>query len=147
MHARLFLTFLLAGFVTVLQAAEQAQQASVIQIDHQKVSAAFATGGPLLVTNNFKIQAGHRTGAGEVEVHERDTDIFYITEGSATFVTGGKAVDLKTTSSGELRGKEIAGGDERHLTKGDVIVIPNGIPHWFKAVDGKFDYFVVKVTK
>jgi len=28
-----------------------------------------------------------------------------------------------------------------------VIVVPSGIPHWFKAVDGPFLYYTVKVTK
>jgi quercetin dioxygenase-like cupin family protein len=31
------------------------------------------------------------------------------------------------------------------LQAGDVITIPKGVPHWFKAVDGKVKYFVVKV--
>jgi len=28
-------------------------------------------------------------GAGQVEVHEKETDIFYVTDGEATFITGG----------------------------------------------------------
>jgi len=82
-----------------------------------------------------------------VEIHERDMDIFYILEGSATFVTGGKAKEPKTTGPGEIRAKEIVGGEDRHLVKGDVIVIPNGVPHWFKEVNGTFLYYVVKVTQ
>jgi hypothetical protein len=40
----------------------------------------------LLATNNFKILALRRNEPGEVEVHDRDTDIFYVLEGSAKFV-------------------------------------------------------------
>ncbi|HSU56317.1 MAG TPA: cupin domain-containing protein [Candidatus Dormibacteraeota bacterium] len=120
-------------------------KSAVIHLSHEKVTAAFTGGGPLLATNNFKVQAGHRTGPGEVEIHDQDTDIFYILEGSATFVTGGKAVEIRTTAPGETRGKEITGGDERHLSKGDVIIIPKGVPHWFKEVNGTLNYFVVKV--
>ncbi len=36
---------------------------------------------------------------------------------------------------------------DNQLNKGDVIVIPNGIPHWFKEVNGTFLYYMVKVTK
>jgi mannose-6-phosphate isomerase-like protein (cupin superfamily) len=68
-------------------------------------------------------------------------------DGSATFVTGGTAVDPKTTAPGEIRAKSITGGTERHLAKGDIIVIPHGIPHQFTQVSGPFLYFVVKVTQ
>lgn len=134
-----------ASFATL--AAEKSDDSAVLHLDHQKVDAAFAKGGPLLATNNFKALAGRRTGPGEVEIHEYDTDIFYILEGSATFVTGGKAIEQRSSGPGEMRAKEIVGGDARHLQKGDVIVIPNGMPHWFKEVNGTFLYYMVKVSK
>jgi glc operon protein GlcG len=31
------------------------------------------------------------------------------------------------------------------ITAGDVIVVPNGVPHWFREVPGPLDYYVVKV--
>ena len=119
----------------------------VLHIDHEKVSAAFAKGGPLLATNNFKVQAGRRVAPGEVEIHDHDLDIFYIVEGSATFITGGKAIEPRASGPGETRAKEIEGGTENKLAKGDIIVIPNGVPHWFKEVKGPFLYYVVKVVQ
>ncbi len=142
----LLVSLLAAALLAGAFAAEQTRQTGVILLDHETVSAAFAKGGPLLATNNFKIQAGRRTEPGEVEIHDYDTDIFYVLEGSATFVTGGKAVATKVTGPGETRAREISGGDERHLTKGDVIVIPKGVPHWFKEVNGPLLYYVVKVA-
>jgi len=50
-------------------------------------------------------------------------------------------------SPGELVAKEIVGGVTRHLAKGDVIVIPNGVPHWFTETSTPFLYFVVKVSQ
>ena len=147
MNAKATRTLLATGLLLATLAADAPQKSPVIHLDHQTVAAAFAQGVPLLATNNFKVQAGRRTAPGEVEIHDHDTDIFYILEGSATFVTGGKAVQTKTIGPGETRAKEITGGDERHLVKGDIIVIPNGVPHWFKAVDGPFLYYVVKVSK
>ena len=143
-----FLTLaILAASSLLMIAAEQPQDNGVVHFDHNKVSAAFASGSPLLITNDFKVQTGRRTGPGEVEIHERDTDVFYILEGAATFVTGGKALEPRTVSAGEIRAKEITGGEERKLAKGDVIVIPRGAPHWFKNVDGTCVYFVVKVVE
>jgi len=147
MQFKLLVAVVCVALVMTVFAAGESGKPAVIFLDHEKVGAAFATGGPLLATNNFKVQAGHRTGPGEVEVHDRDTDIFHVLEGAATFVTGGKVVEARTVSPGETRGKELIGGEERRLVKGDVIVIPSGIPHWFKEVNGTFEYFVVKVSQ
>ena len=40
---------------------------------------------------------------------------------------------------------EIRGGQAQRLAKGDVMVIPAGVPHWFKEVPSSIDYYVVKV--
>jgi len=146
MKALLCLLIVLTALVFLGRAADP-PQSGVIQIDHEKVVAAFAKGEALLATNNFKVQAGRREVAGEVEVHDSDTDIFYILEGSATFVTGGNAVQPRIVASGETRAREIVGGQARTLVKGDIIVIPTGVPHWFKEVRGPFLYYVVKVSK
>jgi glc operon protein GlcG len=56
-------------------------------------------------------------------------------------------VEAKTTAPGEVRGSGIDGGDTQTLTKDDVIIVPAGVPHWFKDVQGIFFYFVVKVQQ
>src|SRR5436190_1732894 len=69
------------------------------------------------------------------------------TEGAATFVTGGRTVEPTTSAPGETRGREIDGGDAHQLSKGDVIVIPAGVPHWFKTVQTPFNDLIVKVRQ
>jgi glc operon protein GlcG len=115
-------------------------------LDMKHVAAAFAKGVPLLESERYKIHASRREAPGMAEIHERDTDIVYVLEGTATFVTGGAMVDGKTTGQDEIRGKSINGGETRKLQKGDVVVVPNGVPHWFKEVGGPLLYYVVKVT-
>ena len=53
----------------------------------------------------------------------------------------------KVTAPGQSRGTDIQGGRSQRLAKGDVIVIPAGIPHWFKEVPQSISYYVVKVIK
>jgi quercetin dioxygenase-like cupin family protein len=53
----------------------------------------------------------------------------------------------KNTKAGQWLGTDIQGGESRHLSKGDVIVIPAGMPHWFKEVPKSVSNFVVKVIK
>ncbi len=79
-------------------------------------------------------------------MHLAETDIFYVQQGRATFVTGGHVVEPRSISTTELRGRAIEGGEARELRAGDVITIPCGVPHWFKRVDAPFTYYVVKST-
>jgi mannose-6-phosphate isomerase-like protein (cupin superfamily) len=128
-------------------AAAQADDTRVTVIGREDVTGAFAKGKPLIEVSDYKIHASRRDGPGIAEIHTRDTDIAYVLQGSATLVTGGKAVDVKSTGPEELRGSGIEGGDTRQLAAGDVVVIPNGVPHWFKNVKAPFLYYVVKVRQ
>jgi glc operon protein GlcG len=91
------------------------------------------------------VHTSRREKAGLAEVHTLDTDIIYVLDGTATFVTGGTAVDPKTVAPDEIRGTRIDGGDTRQLVKGNVIIVPSGTPHWFKDVSGTFLYYTIKV--
>jgi glc operon protein GlcG len=119
----------------------------VTYLEKEKVSSAFVKGMPLIEVENYKVHASHRDAAGMAEVHARDTDIIYVLEGTATFITGGTVVEGKSTAQDEIRGASINGGDTRKIAKGDVIVVPNGTPHWFKEVTSPFNYYVVKVAR
>jgi glc operon protein GlcG len=115
-------------------------------IESKSVSAAFAKGMPLLETGGYKVHASRRAEPGQAEIHELDTDIIYVVDGSATLVTGGKAVDTQIIAPHEIRGSKIEGGQAHQISKGDAIVIPNGVPHQFTFVRGELHYFVCKTT-
>lgn len=117
-------------------------------IDAKMVADGFAKGAVLEDGSNgenYMVHASRREKAGMSEVHELDTDIIYVLDGTATFVTGGTSVDQKMVAPNEFRGTMIDGGETRQLKKGDVVIVPKGTPHWFKQVDGAFLYYVVKV--
>src|SRR5262245_41331880 len=120
---------------------------SVTYIGNQQLMEAFTKGGNLVNAGDYRVQTSRRVKPGGVEVHEKETDIFYVVEGAATLVTGGTVIEPKTTRPNQIAGKGINGGESRRISKGDVVVIPAGIPHWFKEVDGAINYFVVKVVK
>ena len=94
---------------------------------------------------NYMVHTSRREGPGMVEVHTKDTDILYVLKGSATVVTGGTMVGGKPIAADEIRGREITSGESRKLVPGDAMIIPNGVPHWFKEVQAPFLYYVVKV--
>jgi glc operon protein GlcG len=128
-------------------ARAQATGSEVTLITGDRVRAAFEKGMPLVEVGDYKIHASRREGPGMAEIHTRDTDIAYILQGSAILVTGGTALNVKPIGPEELRGSGIDGGETRELQPGDVVVIPNGIPHWFKNVSAPFLYYVVKVRQ
>jgi glc operon protein GlcG len=119
----------------------------VLFFDAKQVSASFSTGAVLLDGNdrNYMVHTSRRDKPGLAEIHNLDTDIIYVMEGAATLVTGGTAVDAKEIAPNEIRGSRIEGGVTRQLSKGQVIIVPNNIAHWFKEVNGEFLYYTIKV--
>lgn len=129
-------------------AFEQRFPASPVAVSHvvgDEVRSAFAKGAPLVETGAYKVHASRRDAPGEAEIHQTDTDVFYVLSGEATFVTGGTIPGAKPTAPHELRGAAIDGGEIRTLRAGDVVTIPAGVPHWFRAVAEPLTYYVVKV--
>jgi quercetin dioxygenase-like cupin family protein len=55
-------------------------------------------------------------------------------------------VERRQVAPGEYRASATRGGTTQHLARGDVMVIPAGVPHWFKEVPGPLTYYVVKVV-
>jgi quercetin dioxygenase-like cupin family protein len=117
-------------------------------VGHEKVNAALKKGTTLVEAKDLLVSGSYRDKAGQVEVHEKETDVIHVLEGTATFVTGGKMLGGKQTKPGQMLGTEIEGGETHKLVKGDVIVVPAGNPHWFKEVPATgVSYYVVKVLK
>src|SRR5260370_698297 len=65
-----------------------------------------------------------RTAPGKAEVHETETDVWYVIEGGCVLVTGGAVIGAKPESPGQIRGTGISGGTELKIGKGDFIRIP-----------------------
>jgi mannose-6-phosphate isomerase-like protein (cupin superfamily) len=128
--------FLLSTTLTIA-----ADDAKVSFFDQDEV----AKGGTFVTAPNFSVTVARRTEPGMVEVHDKETDTFYVLDGAATIVTGGKMIGGSQTGPGQHRGTDIEGGQAQQLTQGDVMVIPAGVPHWFKDVPSSIEYYVVKV--
>ena len=93
---------MIAAMSLMMASAAMAQSRAVTHVDSDKVAAALAGGrgvpGSLVATKDFSVSGIKRTGPGQVEIHDRETDIFYVTDGEATFVTGGTIVGAKQTA-------------------------------------------------
>ena len=75
----------------------------VTYMDNATVAKAMVKGGNIAKGTDHSVAANHREKAGEVEVHDKETDIFYVTDGEATLVTGGTMVGGRDTGPGQHR--------------------------------------------
>jgi mannose-6-phosphate isomerase-like protein (cupin superfamily) len=91
---------------------------------------------PLLSLAPYNAILEYRGIVGPAAVHEREMEIFYIVEGTATMVTGGKLVKETRTNPTNLSGTAIEGGTSQTVSKGDFIIVPENTPHWFSMISG-----------
>ena len=146
MKRTLTVIVMLAACLAVTSAQQTAPQ--VTYLDAEGFAALAAKGGALANGPDFTASLARRNKPGQAEIHTKETDIFYIIDGSATFVTGGTMVGGKETRPNQMLGTDIQGGRMHQLKKGDFISIPAGIPHWFKDVPASgVTYYMVKVVK
>ena len=89
-----------------------------------------------------------KTDPGDAIAHEtRTSEVYYILEGGGTLVTGGKIVNprpIPANRSPGPRGEKIEGGVTRHVSKGDLIIIPGRTPHWWSSLDGDLNYMIIR---
>jgi mannose-6-phosphate isomerase-like protein (cupin superfamily) len=78
----------------------------------------------------------YRASVGTAATHETEAEMFYVVDGSATMVTGGKLTGETRTNAENLSGTGIEGGTARTVSKGDFIMVPQKTPHWFSKIDG-----------
>ena len=112
------------------------------------VAADAAAGAAVTISPGIAVR--RRSGAGEPQyaiIHPFSTEIYYVIEGTGSLVTGGTLVLplAPSTDPDVVRSKAIKDGATRTIGKGDVIVVPPGTPHWFKAIDGTITYLESRV--
>jgi mannose-6-phosphate isomerase-like protein (cupin superfamily) len=94
---------------------------------------------PVSTTDRHRINLIKRTEAAGAVAHIGFAELHHIVDGSGTFVTGGTIVPAS--------GRDVAtiqNGISKHVVKGDVVLIPAGMPHWYKDVDGTISYLEVR---
>jgi|SRR5580658_4129332 mannose-6-phosphate isomerase-like protein (cupin superfamily) len=98
---------------------------------------------PIANADHYRINMVYRKTPGVAMTHAVDpakgSELHYIVDGSATVVTGGK---LSGPNAGPTT--TIVGGETRRVSKGDVLFLPAGTPHWYKEINGSVTYLEVR---
>ena len=99
---------------------------------------------PVYKIGPFNVNVEHRLGSPAAaqagSIHEKDAELFYMIDGTATLVTGGKLID-GAKDGDNWRGKGIDGGKAQKMSKGDFMLVPAGVPHWFTDINGQITEF------
>jgi mannose-6-phosphate isomerase-like protein (cupin superfamily) len=89
----------------------------------------------------------YRPAVGPAAIHETEAEMFYVIDGSATLVTGGKLTEEKRTNAENLTGTGIEGGSAQKVAKGDFIIVPEKTAHWFSQIDGSVTLMSIHVPR
>jgi mannose-6-phosphate isomerase-like protein (cupin superfamily) len=95
---------------------------------------------PILQLAPYSAKLVYHSSVGGAAIHEHEAELYYVLDGSATLVTGGKLANEKRTDAENLTGTAIEGGNAQAIAKGDFIIVPENTPHWFSVING---YLVV----
>jgi len=86
----------------------------------------------------------NKTGAA-AELHDASDDVYYVLEGGATLVLGGKLEAPKEVEPGEWRSPRIIDGKTFEITKGDLVIVPRGTPHQRATANKDFTMILIKI--
>src|SRR5580704_14166177 len=63
---------------------------------------------PIVALAPYRASLEYRASIGTAAIHEKEAELFYVIDGTATLVTGGKIVDEKRINPTNLNGTAIA---------------------------------------
>ena len=92
-------------------------------------------------TDQYRVNVVNRQKPGNPLAHAGNSELHYIIEGTATIVTGGRIV---RPAGGNAAAATIEGGETHRVAPGDVVIVPAGSPHWYKAIEGSITYLEVR---
>jgi mannose-6-phosphate isomerase-like protein (cupin superfamily) len=123
------------------------KSAAEIAATLDKTGAVARTGAAATVYQNVVVR--RRSASDEPQfaiIHPLSIEVYQINDGSATLVTGGTlTLPLSDTAADLVRSTSITGGESRTVSKGDVVVLQPGTPHWFSHIEGSITYLEARI--
>jgi mannose-6-phosphate isomerase-like protein (cupin superfamily) len=93
-------------------------------------------------TEAYRVNVVKRTAPQGAIAHDVGTEVHYIIEGTATLVTGGTIV--RPATGGATAMATIRDGASREVHPGDIVLVPVGTPHWYRAIAQPLTYLEVR---
>jgi len=120
--------FLLSAADVAAHAAElDANEAYANTTVLERADAATATGLA------YRLAVDRRTPPQRPATHAAEAELWAIVDGSGAITTDGRIVDI--VENGQTVGRRIEGGTVHRVSRGDFLVIPEGVPHQVTQFD------------
>ena len=81
----------------------------------------------------YRLAVDRRTPPQRAAQHAAEAELWAIVDGSGAITTDGRIVDI--VEDGQTVGSRIEGGTVHRVSKGDFLVIPEGVPHQVTEFD------------
>ena len=81
----------------------------------------------------YRLAVDRRTPPQRAAQHAAEAELWVIVDGSGTITTDGRIID--SVEDGPAVGRRIEGGTVHRVSKGDFLVIPEGVPHQVTEFD------------
>ena len=121
-----------AANITYKSAADVAAMIAKAKAQNDGKASALISQNILSLTP-YKASLEYRASVGTAAIHVKEAEMFYVVDGSATLITGGKLVG-ETKNGDNLTGSALEGGTPQAVAKGDFIIVPENTGHWFSEI-------------
>jgi len=102
----------------------------------------------------YRLSIEHRKLPQRPAVHEQEAEMWSVIEGTATITTGGTiegaaapTAGTATQAPGNVFGKMIKGGTLNRVGPGDMLLIPEGVPHQITEASPTLKFIVFEITR
>jgi mannose-6-phosphate isomerase-like protein (cupin superfamily) len=93
----------------------------------------------------YRVAVDRRRSPQSANLHPTEAEVLAIVEGEGTLTTGGKLVDMRR--NGKTVGATIEGGVSQRVTKGDFVIIPEGVPHYFTETSPQVVFMSIEIPR
>ena len=93
----------------------------------------------------YRVAVDRRRAPQSANLHPTEAEVLAIVEGEGTLTTGGKLVD--TRRNGKTVSATIEGGVSQRVKKGDFVVIPEGVPHYFTETNPQVVFMSIELPR
>ena len=84
---------------------------------------------PIIEATPHTLNIEYRIGKAPSGIHPNHAELMVVLEGGATVTTGGTLVSQRVLNEYTITAPDMTGGEPRKVSKGDIIVVPEGMSH------------------
>ena len=93
----------------------------------------------------YRIAVDRRRIPQNANAHATEAEVWAIVEGAGTLTTGGRIVETK--KDGKVVSRAIEGGVAQKVTRGDFVMIPEGVPHYITEADPHVIFIAIEFPR